>query len=80
MQIHSVIVRGKTVYFTFSDRFGPFLTDKDGEDLARQPVSDRHPFWEPFNAWLADWRKAHPKPKPEGPTPSPSDYLDRRGG
>ena len=43
--------------FEFSDRFGPVLLDKDGEPLRRQPISPRHPFWKPFNAWLSQGKR-----------------------
>ena len=43
--------------FEFSDRFGPVLVGKDGEPLNQQPVSERNPFWLPFNAWLAQGKR-----------------------
>lgn len=62
--------KGKEWSFEFSDRFGPLLLGHNGEPLERQPVSPRHPFWRPFNAWLAQgkqveggvavWRKPMP--------------------
>jgi hypothetical protein len=49
--------KGKEWSFEFSDRFGPILLNKDGEPRALQPISPKHPFWRPFNAWLAQGKK-----------------------
>jgi len=59
-----VMVAGKKVRFEFSDNFGPVIIDQHGVPLEHQPVSERHPFWAPFNAWLSDYRKTHPRTKP----------------
>lgn len=70
----TVQVNGKTVHFDFDRRFGPLLTDSEGEPLKRQPTSDRHPFWAPFKVWLAEWEKRNPPI----PVRHPSDHLDRK--
>ena len=57
--VHYVMVKGDVVYFTFSERFGPWMTDRLGDPLKKQPISERHPFWAPFEAWLAAHRRAH---------------------
>lgn len=72
----TVIVKGETVHFDFDERFGPLVTDKAGEPLARQPISERHPFWRPFKVWLVAYRAAKPPAPP--PKPGPTDHLDRR--
>lgn len=41
--------------FEFSRMFGPTLIDKRGNVLKNQPVSESHPFWRPFNAWLEQY-------------------------
>lgn len=69
-----VMVKGAPVYFDFDRRFGPLLTSKRGEPLARQP-GETSPFWPPFNAWLATWLAANPEPVR---TPDPSEKWDRR--
>jgi hypothetical protein len=70
----TVVVNGKVVHFDFDRRFGPLLTDAHGEPLKRQPVSENHPFWAPFNAWLAVWLNANPDP---AKLPDHTDHLDR---
>lgn len=44
---------GKRWRWDFSEMFGPTFLDHRGEPLTRQPMSERHPAWAPFNAWLA---------------------------
>lgn len=46
--------------FEFSEMFGPTLIGKDGDPLKNQPMRENHPFWRPFNAWLAEYRKPRP--------------------
>jgi hypothetical protein len=70
----SVIVNGKSVYFDFDRRFGPLVTNKRGEPLARQP-GQGNAFWGPFNRWLADWLAKNPEPPPP---PDPHDKWDSR--
>ncbi len=50
---------GKTYYFEFSWMFGPTLTDRKGNISKVQPMSENHPFWKPFNAWL----EKQPRPR-----------------
>lgn len=70
-----VMVRGRKVRFDFSELFGPLLLDDEGNPLKKQPISERDPFWPPFNAWLAEYRKVEPRaPPPLGKT----DHLDKR--
>jgi hypothetical protein len=59
---HYVVVKGKRVYFTFGYRFGPLVTNGFGDPLPRQPISERHPFWTPFSAWLKRYMKTNPPP------------------
>lgn len=48
-------------YFTFSDAWGPLLTDEWGEPVDNTPLADEeHPFWDKFEAWQA----ARPSPEP----------------
>lgn len=61
-QDHRIVVKGRSVFFTFSDRFGPLLTDGFGNPTKYQPASERAAFWTPFEAWLAEHRKANPSP------------------
>lgn len=57
---------GKHSYlFEFSDRFGPVLVDMYGEPREHQPTRENHPFWKPFNEWLARCRReGFPDPVP----------------
>lgn len=52
-----VQVNGKTVRFEYTRIFGPLLVDRRGEPLKRQPIAENHPFWAPFNEWLAQHHK-----------------------
>lgn len=61
-----VKVRGRWQWFDFDERFGPLLTDRHGEPLKAQPITENHAFWKPFEAWLRTyeqdkWRKANPQ-------------------
>lgn len=51
-------------YFEFSEMFGPtWLTrDREGrfDPSDRQPVSERDPFWPPFERWIKAGRKCRP--------------------
>lgn len=59
------VTDGRRKYrFEFSEMFGPTLINQRGDPLKVQPVSERHPFWRPFNAWLADYRKSKPVSAP----------------
>lgn len=69
-----ILVKGKTVRFDFSRRFGPLLVDDEGRELDHQPVSERDPFWPPFRIWLAKWTRENPEPPPR---PGPTDHLDK---
>lgn len=49
---------GREWWFEFSEMFGPTLlrkTDKEPSD--RQPTTDAHPFWVPFQRWFNGGRK-----------------------
>jgi hypothetical protein len=70
-----ITVNGKAVYFDFDRRFGPLVTTKRGEPLAKQP-GERSAFWAPFNVWLANWSARNPEPKPL--PPHPSEKWDRK--
>lgn len=54
--------RKRRTWFEFSWRFGPVLVDMRGDPIEKQPIAEDHPFWEPFNAWLAEYEKKHPNP------------------
>lgn len=52
--VHRVRVGRRYMHFTFSDRWGPLLTDEWGEPVSNMPLADEeHPFWTPFETWLA---------------------------
>ena len=45
-------------WFEFSEMFGPvLLRPSDLEPATVQPVSERDPFWAPFNAWMRAGRR-----------------------
>lgn len=45
-------------WFEFSEMFGPtLLRQSDLEPAAAQPLSERDPFWQPFNAWTKAGRR-----------------------
>lgn len=72
---HKVVVKGKEVMFDFSRMFGPLLVDEEGTPLEKQPISERHPFWKPFNAWMVEWNEQNPeRPKRVCET----EHLDNR--
>lgn len=51
-EVHRVRVGKRYWHFTFSDRWGPLLTDEWGEPVDNMPLADEeHPFWEAFEAW-----------------------------
>lgn len=57
---------GKLWRWEFSPYFGPLFLRADGEPLARQPIAETHPAWEPFMRWHEE---KHPKkPKAEEAT------------
>lgn len=75
---------GKHSYlFEFSDRFGPVLVDMFGEPREHQPVSESHPFWKPFELWLARCRiDGFPPPvlireRRKRPSPNPTNSRSR---
>lgn len=52
--VHRVRVGGRYRRFTFSDQWGPLLTDEWGEPVSNMPLADEeHPFWDAFEAWHA---------------------------
>lgn len=52
--VHRVRVGKKYWLFTFSEMWGPLLTDEWGEPVNNYPLGDEtHPFWDKFEAWLA---------------------------
>lgn len=51
-----VVVRGRKVRFEFTQRFGPVVLDRYGDPKEKQPITENHPFWKPFNTWLAAHR------------------------
>lgn len=54
-----IVIRwqGKEWRFEFSEMFGPALLTKQNEVAKSQPISEDHPFWEPFNRWMKAGRK-----------------------
>lgn len=50
-EIGEVKVNSRTYKFNFHPMFGPTLVRADGTFAKRQP-SERHPFWDAFDAWL----------------------------
>lgn len=60
--VHRVRVGKRYWYFTFSDRWGPLLTDEWAEPVDNTPLADEeHPFWDAFEAWLSSG--AHDAPR-----------------
>lgn len=52
--VHRVRVGRRYWHFTFSDQWGPLLTDEWAEPVDNAPLADEnHPFWTAFEAWLA---------------------------
>ena len=43
--------KGKVWKWEFNRYYGPTFLRRDGEPLARQPVSETHPAWEAFETW-----------------------------
>lgn len=50
-------VKGKRYAFEDSDMFGPSFLNKDGSISARQPISEKHPFWLGYIPWRNGGRK-----------------------
>ena len=60
--VHRVRVGKRYWRFTFSDQWGPLLTDEWGEPVDNTPLADeQNPFWDKFEAWLADTRQPSPR-------------------
>lgn len=50
--VHRVRVGKRFWQFTFSDAWGPLLTDEWGEPVDNAPLTDEaHPFWDKFEEW-----------------------------
>jgi hypothetical protein len=50
----------RTWFFEFSEMFGPSVLRRDGrhfEIADKQPISERDPFWQPFQRWMEGGRK-----------------------
>lgn len=45
---------GKLWRWDFGEYMGPTFLGKNGDPLKNQPMSEKHPAWEPFNRWLAN--------------------------
>jgi hypothetical protein len=53
--VHRVRVGRRYWHFTFSDMWGPLLTDEWGDPVNNMPLADEaHPFWDAFEAWQAE--------------------------
>lgn len=53
--VHRVRIGARYWQFTFSDMWGPLLTDEWGEPVNNKPLADEeHPFWDKFEAWLRE--------------------------
>lgn len=72
----TVQVNGRAVHFDFDWRFGPLVTDAEGEPLNRQP-GKHSPFWGAFEAWLKVYKATYP-PSSVAPRPPPSEQWDNR--
>jgi hypothetical protein len=49
-----ISIRGKTILFGWSDRFGPLPTTKDGRGLE---LGHKHPFWRAASLWNLQGRR-----------------------
>jgi len=56
---YEIAIGQKRFFFTFSERFGPLLENKNGVVLEKQPP-DRHCFWNPFHMWLYHGKRISP--------------------
>lgn len=54
---HSVVVSGRTVYFTWSEMFGPCPETYDGRP---RDLPHNHPFWGAATAWNRRRAKENP--------------------
>jgi hypothetical protein len=52
----SAKIGNRTWRWEFSDQFGPLFVDDRGVPLKDQQLSERHPVWRHFEAWLAKYR------------------------
>lgn len=50
-------VYGKQFRFEDSDRFGPALVDRNGDQLKKHWPSPRSPFWYGHKCWVAQGRR-----------------------
>lgn len=53
----------RTWFFEFSEMFGPSILRRAGrhfEIADKQPISERDPFWHPFQRWMDTGRKVRP--------------------
>lgn len=51
--VHRVRVSGRYQSFTFSEAFGPLLTDEWGEPTDNAGLAwEANPFWDAFEAWI----------------------------
>jgi hypothetical protein len=50
--VHRVWAMRRYWHFTFSDQWGPILTDEWGDPANNMPLADEeHPFWDAFEVW-----------------------------
>ena len=65
--VHRVRVGKRYQCFTFSDQWGPHLTDEWGEPVSNVQLADEdHPFWPKFEAWLNERDARDPDPSRKG--------------
>lgn len=72
IDVHQVKVGRRYWHFTFSDAWGPLLTDEWAEPVDQHPLVDEdHPFWDAFEVWqkanhpVGAREPQHPQPKDE---------------
>lgn len=49
---------GKLWRWDFHEYCGPLFLKKNGDPLKNQPMTENHPAWAPFEAWLRDRSKS----------------------
>lgn len=77
--VHRVRVRDsrKLWTFTFSEMWGPLLTDEWGEPIDQKPLSwEEHPFWDAFEAWQKTLTASN---SVGGSAPNPPQPIQEKG-
>jgi hypothetical protein len=55
---------GKLWRWEFHEYCGPLFLKKNGDPLKNQPMTETHPAWTPFEAWLKDYLAKKKEPRP----------------